>query len=313
MISSIVTSLQKMADKLKSKEADGNLPKREVDAIKPDLHTELERAYPKEYLAAWSATDCVVNAVEGIDLTALSRHSPALRGFDWSTYLRLSTLRMVRSQHALRRHGANSGRLADIGSYFGNFSLMFANNGYEVTAVDSYSQYGCALSPISHLLTNAGVKVRDFRDMGESLDALPSESFDIVLSMGVIEHIPHTPRLLLEAMNRILRPGGLLVIDTPNLGYLYTREKLARGETIFCPLELQYDTELPFEGHHREYTPQELRWMLNRIGHELLDLQMFSFSMYALSQISGDDLTKFNAMESDPSLRELMLTVSRKK
>jgi 2-polyprenyl-3-methyl-5-hydroxy-6-metoxy-1,4-benzoquinol methylase len=219
---------------------------------------------------------------------------------------------MVRTQHALRRYGASSGRLADIGSYFGNFSLMFAKNGYEVTAVDSYSKYGAALTPITNLLTDAGAKIRDFHEIGESLDALPSESFDIVLSMGVIEHVPHTPRPLLEAMNRILRPGGLLVIDTPNLGYLYTREKLSRGETIFCPIELQYDTDLPFEGHHREYTSKELRWMLDRLDHKIIDLQMFNFSMYALPQIAGIDLKKFNAMKSDPDLRELILTISQK-
>jgi hypothetical protein len=34
--------------------------------------------------------------------------------------------------------------------------------------------------------------------------------------------------------------------------------------------------------------------------------------MYALSQIGGIDLKKFNAMESDPDLRELILTISQK-
>jgi hypothetical protein len=130
--------------------------------------------------------------------------------------------------------------------------------------------------------------------------------------MGVIEHIPHTPRFFLEAMNRILRRGGLLIMDTPNLGYLYTREKLSRGESIFCPLEFQYDTALPFEGHHREYTQQELRWMLGRIDHEMLDLQMFNYSMYGLSEMRGKDAKNFRAMEADENLRELILTVSRK-
>jgi len=284
----------------------------ESKLVKPDFRGVLAREYPNENLTAWETTNNILSIVEGTDLDALALHSPALKGFDWSSYLQLSTIRMARTLHALRIQGVYSGRIADIGSYFGNFSLLFSQNGYEVTAVDSYSQYGSTLQPVINLLKSNGVAVRDFSELGTSLEKLPPESFDVVISMGVIEHIPHTPRLFLEAVNRILRPGGLLIIDTPNLGYLYTREKLSRGESIFCPLELQYETALPFEGHHREYTQQELLWMLKRIDHELLDLQMFNYSMCGLSEISGADAEKWRAMEKDASLRELILTVSRK-
>lgn len=315
MPSPILTMPHRIFRKLKSLALGcaGNTHTSQSNIIKPDLQGMLAREYPNENLAAKLSIEAVVNAVKGVDLDPLARHSPALKGFEWTSYLRLSAIRMTRVQRALRQHGINSGKIADIGSYFGNFSLMLANNGYQVTAVDGYTRYGPALRPVTNLLKSNNVTVLNFDELGDSFEELPSGSFDVVLSMGVIEHIPHTPRLFLEAMNRLLRPGGLLVIDTPNLGYLHTREKLSRGESIFCPLELQYDTAIPFEGHHREYTSKELLWMLNHIGHEVLDLQFFNFSMFALSEICGDNAEKYQAMEKDASLRELMLTVSRKK
>ena len=109
-----------------------------------------------------------------------------------------------------------------------------------------------------------------------------------MLCMGVIEHIPHTPRLLLDTLTRVLKPGGILILDTPNLAYLYKRLALLDGGTIFCPMAQQYYTELPFEGHHREYIVDEIAWMLNAAGHEPIshgDVQL------QLSRASGDRRT----------------------
>jgi len=113
-------------------------------------------------------------------------------------------------------------------------------------------------------------------------------------------------------VNASLRPGGILVLDTPNLAYLYNREKLARGESIFCPLELQYTTELPFEGHHREYTVAEVRFLLGAIGHQVLELETFNYSLLAQERLEGHDAAAWRRMEEDASLREVILTVSQR-
>jgi SAM-dependent methyltransferase len=128
----------------------------------------------------------------------------------------------------------------------------------------------------------------------------------------VVEHIPHTPRPLLESIDRLLAPGGVLVMDTPNLAYLYNRLKLSRGESIMAPLRSQYYTELPFEGHHREYTEDEVRWMLEQLGHEDVAITTFNYSIYGLESVSGDDLINLRRMEADPALREIILSRSRK-
>ena len=152
----------------------------------------------------------------------------------------------------------------------------------------------------------------DLEDIGYDLHELADHTYDIILCMGVIEHVPHTPRMLLESINRVLKPGGYLVVDSPNLAYIYNRQKLSRGQTIFCPITLQYYTEVPFEGHHREYTVSELRWVLEQINHEIIELKTFNYSVFALKSLQGIDLENFNVMLNDPECREMIIALSKK-
>ena len=65
---------------------------------------------------------------------------------------------------------------------------------------------------------------------------LQSDSFDVVVSFQVIEHIKKD-RFFLEEIYRVLRPGGKAIISTPNIKMTLTRN--------------------PW--HEREYTSQELK------------------------------------------------------
>jgi hypothetical protein len=130
--------------------------------------------------------------------------------------------------------------------------------------------------------------------------------------MGVIEHVPHTPRVLLEPINRVLKTGGVLVMDTPNLAQLANRQKLARGEPIMTPIGIQYHASVPFEGHHREYTADELVWMVQALGHRPLVCEMFNYSEYAHQTLSGRDVSNHWRQVATPDLRELVLVLSQK-
>ena len=44
---------------------------------------------------------------------------------------------------------------------------------------------------------------------------LPPESFDLIVMLQVIEHLDD-PRSSLQSLSRLLRPGGILVLETPN-------------------------------------------------------------------------------------------------
>ena len=72
-------------------------------------------------------------------------------------------------------------------------------------------------------------------------------------------------------------------------------------------------TELPFEGHHREYIVDEIAWMLNEAGHEPISLETFNYSFLAQAEIAGPHVGYHDAMDADPSLREVIFSVSRRR
>ena len=277
-----------------------------------DLETALRLEFPDEFPAASVSKALVMAPLAGADLAPLARRSPSLAGYQWEHYLRCSQCRVVRVQRALRRHVPAGSRVLDYGSYFGNFALAARANGYAVESVDSYAGYDGALDPWVRLQRDAGIVVHDFADVQYDMRGLSVPHFDAVMCAGVIEHMPHTPRPLLETLNAILKPGGVLLLDTPNLGYLYRRLQLLDGESIFPPIEHQYFTEIPFEGHHREYTVREVEWLLGQAGHSILELETFNYSMFGNSELSGDHVEYYHAMVADSSLREIIFAASRR-
>jgi 2-polyprenyl-3-methyl-5-hydroxy-6-metoxy-1,4-benzoquinol methylase len=109
--------------------------------------------------------------------------------------------------------------------------------------------------------------------------------YDVVLFMSVIEHLSSSPKNILRILYDCLVPGGLLILDTPNLAYLPNRRKLNRGESPYVPIAEQFKTEIPFEGHVREYTAKELHWMLTETGFMIQETRFFNYSPPSLSEI----------------------------
>ena len=280
--------------------------------LRLDFPACLAASFPEDVPAAVRAVDCVLEAVRGRDVVSLAAHSPELAAFDWTSYLRCSIARMAHIAAALRRRGIRTGRLLDYGSYFGNLSLMFAGAGFQVDAIDSYRAYGTAFEPVQDLLRKQGVALHDFDSDGRDLHGLPADTYDVVLCLGVIEHVPHTPRMLLQSLTRVVKPGGCLVIDTPNHAYLYQRQRLTSGESVMANLAAQFRAEPPFEGHHREYTPAEIVWMLEQSGQRDISVEMFNYSVYALPVLTGTDLANHWATALDPTAREIIMAVSLK-
>src|SRR5262245_58489126 len=127
--------------------AAGELPINMVDGVVHlDFPEFVRREFPDDFDKAWAATQAIMNALPGSDLSPLEDRSPGLRDSDSGNYIRLSVIRLVRVGAALRRSGLSSGRILDFGSYYGNFSLFLRSLGFEVYAADTYGEYGGAFS-----------------------------------------------------------------------------------------------------------------------------------------------------------------------
>ncbi len=88
----------------------------------------------------------------------------------------------------------------------------------------------------------------------------PDTLFDLVIFAEVIEHIPRPPHELLFDLGRQLKPGGLMVITTPNLYRLTNKLRFLRGRPIFA----EFYADALEMGHFREYSLPELNQAVNR-------------------------------------------------
>ena len=257
----------------------------------------------------WSTAEDLVELIHGLGVGPVGDHIAPMPADALRSYLRMTVVRVVRVIEALRERGFESSTVLEVGAWFGSFSLALRRLGYDVVACDRYASYGTTFEGCTELMSGEGVRIvsttradelRRIRDLGW---------FDVVLAGAVIEHVPDTPRLLLETLCDAVRPGGLLVIDTPNLTRYWNRRALERGESIFQPLEAQYACTPPWEGHHREYTARELRWLLERVGCHDVDVGFLDYNMLQFDELWGEHVECLATIVEDPSQSDVILGV----
>jgi SAM-dependent methyltransferase len=90
------------------------------------------------------------------------------------------------------------------------------------------------------------------------------DSFDLVIWSEVIEHLTKDPVHTLGQIHRVLKPGGCVVISTPNSSRADNVIALARGHNIYDPYHL--GAVLGGSRHSREYTYQELTDLVKGCG-----------------------------------------------
>ena len=92
-------------------------------------------------------------------------------------------------------------------------------------------------------------------------------TFDLVTCCEVIEHLTENPVHALAEIHRVLRPGGWLVLSTPNAARAGNIASLLRGQNVYDPYHL--GTPLRGSRHSREYTLAELRDLIGGCGFEI--------------------------------------------
>jgi SAM-dependent methyltransferase len=157
--------------------------------------------------------------------------------------------------------------ILEVGSAPLILTLALARQGYRVAGVDiDPSRFDGTIT--EHGLRVAGCDVET--------EPLPFEdaSFDAVILNEVLEHLRVNPVAALREARRVVRPGGVLLLSTPNLRSLDGIWNLTVHGRSFAIADNVYDEYQKLErlghmGHVREYAPGDVEALLSRIGFDV--------------------------------------------
>ena len=131
----------------------------------------------------------------------------------WTRRSRAPVFREILDE--LVAHGAR-GRLLDVGCSFGLLLSMAKERGFEPCGVD------LSLNAVRYARDRLGLSVHQ----GTLFDArFPDGAFDVVTMVGVFEHVPN-PRETLAEIFRVLRPGGIFIVQVPNANFNLLRGRI---------------------------------------------------------------------------------------
>lgn len=158
-------------------------------------------------------------------------------------------------------------RIMDVAAGQGNFSIALAEMGYDVFWNDrredlvDYVKLKDQTNKITYLPGN----IFDFPENG---------CYDAVLVTEIIEHVAH-PDQFLEKISSFVRPGGAVVITTPNgAHYKNTLPKFSDTEdpSIYESLQFKPDGD----GHIFLMHPEEIATLARKCGLVLDSLRLLN-------------------------------------
>ncbi len=177
-------------------------------------------------------------------------------------------------------------RILDVGTAGGSFLKAAKDEGWDVLGVEP-NKWLCDWAKKNYKV--------DVRQGDVFTQNFPAKSFDVVTLWDVLEHVPD-PMKVLQECNRILRPGGFLVVNYPDIGSSIA--KLMRRKWVFI-----------LTVHLFYFTPTTVRRMLDVAGFDTLKMKphfqslglgylMYRMQAYnKLFHVVGSKMVKFLRME----------------
>lgn len=177
--------------------------------------------------------------------------------------------------------GTAADRVLEMGAYMQITPALRARLGYGEVR-------GCYYGPagqVDHRSVRSAEGVEfacevDLFDAEKDRFPYPDEHFSTVLCCELLEHLPTDPMFMMAEINRILKPGGHLVLTTPNVASMRALRAILEGyhpgffPAYIRPAEPGAEVEAR---HAREYTPREIHYLLQDGGFSVERLETGEF------------------------------------
>lgn len=202
-----------------------------------------------------------LSSADGLSTDEHRMHENYLAGNAWRYAI---TLAQLRAMHGRTLRGAS---VLDVGSYPGQVAALLSQvEGAHVHAVSLMTN-----AVFEAHMAKLGVKVSVSDVERDPLPAADS-SCEIVLCTELIEHLDGDVSHMLKESRRVLRPGGIFVLTTPNHASVSNRWNLVRGRSVYPSLDI---SDYPFYAgagvrnpmrHVREFSVAEIERLLAAAG-----------------------------------------------
>jgi 2-polyprenyl-3-methyl-5-hydroxy-6-metoxy-1,4-benzoquinol methylase/GT2 family glycosyltransferase len=157
-------------------------------------------------------------------------------------------------------------RILDLGCSGGYLAEKLRANGHTVVGIDHMDVPGVR-GRVDHFVV---------ADLQDGIPDDVGDGYDLVIAGDVVEHLPN-PLELLRDIDRVLRPGGQLLLSVPNFSHWYPRIRVALGE-------FGYDRRgILDETHMRFFTRRSLRRLIRAAGFDVLKETATGVPLDALS------------------------------
>ncbi len=179
----------------------------------------------------------------------------------------------------LKKEGSQSPKILDVGAYPGNM-IKLSNKVFE--NISEYCAVGLDLDKnFIEKMKDYNVKCIDteidprFPNSKKVID-WRVQNYDICFLLDTIEHLVD-PIFCLDEINKSLKINSNLIITTDNItNFLYIADMLRRGRS---PNVHPILSSMVYTGnhrpHHKEFSKEELEFILNRCGFEIIQHEYF--------------------------------------
>jgi SAM-dependent methyltransferase len=162
---------------------------------------------------------------------------------------------------------SGEGRVLELGAnpYFFTM-LMKKRHRYELQLANFFGGRGENVQRIDNQLTGEKHEFR-YSEFNIEEDPFPYSDgqFDGVIYAEILEHLIRDPIAVFAEIHRVLKPGGWLIVTTPNVARRHNILRLKDGLNLYDP----YSGYGPYGRHNREYTAGELRELLANTGFQI--------------------------------------------